>query len=68
MSLIQTILFTLNAQTMSYSFMSMKYIYKCVIYPEKGPKTRILFGMENIAHLAQVTIEAFNALQWDIPE
>ena len=38
------------------------------IVSEKGQQIQVCFGREGIAHLAQVTEQAFYALDWDIPD
>lgn len=39
-----------------------------LIYPVDGPKAEVSFGLESVAHVTQVTIEAFKLLDWPIPD
>ncbi len=37
------------------------------IYPPDDPTVRVLLGIESVAHLIQMTDEAFKSLGWQIP-
>jgi len=39
-----------------------------MIYPPDGSRIHIPLGIESVAHLVQLTTEAFRSLEWPLPE
>lgn len=39
-----------------------------IIYPQDGDTVRAVLGIESVAHIIQLTTQAFEALQWPVPE
>jgi hypothetical protein len=38
-----------------------------MIYPPDSPRIYVTLGIESVAHLVQLTIEAFHSLDWSVP-
>lgn len=38
-----------------------------MVYPPDSPRIHVVLGIESVAHLIQMTTEAFQALDWPVP-